>query len=215
VRRRKRYDLREVAHASLPVIRRRLFTIVSAISLLLCIATVALWIRSYVVVDRISNARPSGDWLDVRTIENVRGTFAYRLGTRFSDLMSSGWSYETLRAADHGGPRRRWMTGRRLEFLGLTITIRHVAVGALERVGEATIPHWLLAPLFAILPSLRLRAILRSHKRLRRGLCAACGYDLRATPDRCPECGAISHRVTESAENRKNQKPQMNTDAHG
>jgi hypothetical protein len=55
------------------------------------------------------------------------------------------------------------------------------------------LPYWMLALtttlLLAVFSRLTFRAH-RRHRRLSRGLCIDCGYDLRESPQRCPECGA-------------------------
>ena len=55
------------------------------------------------------------------------------------------------------------------------------------------LPYWLivfgsaLAPAWSLIGYKRRRAA----RRLAAGCCIHCGYDLRGSPDRCPECGAI------------------------
>lgn len=59
------------------------------------------------------------------------------------------------------------------------------------------LPIWMLTALLLIVPLLRTIPIWRSarrRRRMKRGLCANCGYDIRASHDRCPECGQVTTR---------------------
>jgi hypothetical protein len=66
---------------------------------------------------------------------------------------------------------------------GIYHTMRHDTSLALQ------VPFWAIAVLFGITPVIAVRRALRRQRRARRGLCLRCGYDLRASLGRCPECG--------------------------
>lgn len=75
------------------------------------------------------------------------------------------------------------------DFGGAAIRIRWLLLG---------IPWWFLIAL-PLAPAFerserRYRVGRRRRTRRARGLCRACGYDLRASPNRCPECGKITAR---------------------
>ena len=58
------------------------------------------------------------------------------------------------------------------------------------RIQQMMLSIWVLGlivcPIIAALISYK-----RKRASLQIGKCHVCGYDLRATPDRCPECGTI------------------------
>ena len=62
--------------------------------------------------------------------------------------------------------------------------------------GSVEVPWWSLILLFSAWPASRWAARARARARSRHGLCPACGYDVRATPGRCPECGAAATSLT-------------------
>jgi hypothetical protein len=51
------------------------------------------------------------------------------------------------------------------------------------------VPFWILVVALGIAPAQKTLMRYRRWSRVSRGICPCCKYDLRATPDRCPECG--------------------------
>ena len=96
-----------------------------------------------------------------------------------------------------GGTERpvRWdWVPKILLAAGIGLTIVAIALNVM-RLYESAMRVFLGAvAFFALVPVSVLRRAWREKvqsERRQRGHCPACGYDLRATSGRCPECGAV------------------------
>jgi hypothetical protein len=59
------------------------------------------------------------------------------------------------------------------------------------RSRQLVVPAWILLALSAPLPAVWITRALHQRRRAAFNRCPGCGYDLRATPARCPECGGL------------------------
>ena len=101
--------------------------------------------------------------------------------------------YEVPLSIDPGIPRihRGWLPRySKSSYLlsGVTINDR-LRIDTIIRKGGLYVPLYLPSLLFGVIPTVWFFSFLRRSKRERLRQCLKCGYDLRASKDRCPECG--------------------------
>jgi hypothetical protein len=178
----------------------------TVLSVVLCVAMAVLW------------AADHGATASRELILGVPGGRAYGLIFTFDHLIGAVFrfhqpvrTWDLICTTDHG-----WSTGFYCEVF---LYERHAVWSHLGHFGATAfdgrqkdelfrgaaivmVPAWVPIVLCGIAPAFALRRAMRRWRRLRTGRCAKCGYDLRATPDRCPECGAVPKRSPASSPSR-------------
>jgi hypothetical protein len=104
--------------------------------------------------------------------------YAPSIGARIKD-----WN-----AANSRIPPAEWFGS---PFCGVTIG-EELSPTGLQRFWTIGLPLWMLVVACSIVPGRWFLFQVRAQRRRQRadaGKCVTCGYDLRASTDRCPECG--------------------------
>lgn len=86
-----------------------------------------------------------------------------------------------------------------LKVPGVFVGRRHPSLSSLSFATETGVELHLAWPL-GLAGGALVGSIIHARRRLAgAGCCTSCGYDLRASPDRCPECGEVAAEPSRSS----------------
>ena len=164
--------------------RRFLFSSSALLSAIFLLAVALLWVRSYVAYDLLTATKQSvgagfgsyrghvlliAAWNDDSThpeLDHISGSLP--------DSVAQG-VWEDIR------DKAAW------RMLGFSVTTEFDPVASSGLI--LTMPSWFCVLLTAWIPLRWSLHFHRQRKTHRLGLCPTCSYDLRASKERCPECG--------------------------
>jgi hypothetical protein len=192
--------------------KRCLFNALVGVSLALVLATLILWIRTHSVgedweVVHFGRDHAKGGtlldidfrayngvvmlWAEWAFIADADAPFGKFKPAIKSDKWIVGWDYVHERPYDwRPNPTNRW------ERLGFDLDDETYSDNdGWARIYIVGFPYWLILIVTAALPAWMVLLANGKHRKKKSGRCPACGYDLRATPNRCPECGAVPMKV--------------------
>lgn len=206
----RRSELREAASVCGEMRRwlGRIFCLPAGLSALFCLAIIALWVRGYWVSDDVTRAmgnqaKNAWSWTFFHSgrgrVVLVRHTIDYWPGL-MHDADGVEWERTVSKpSADLPAVANPGTGLPQRHFAGIWHEWRDWPVSyGVDRVDCWGIPLAWLAGVTAVLPGIGAVVFLtkrRRRGRVKRGLCPVCGYDVRATPTRCPECGTVLARA--------------------
>jgi hypothetical protein len=169
-----------------------MFNGIAALSLLLCVATIFLWITGYFVLFDLNWAGHTVEW-ELLCSRGEMSILRMEWGSPIPTA-NAGWNCwgRAPRSLQLQLQRLSGVTGRfRFSAFGFALFQHHKLT--VSDGPEILWPCWAFALLTFSLP---IAWMIHRLRPLVPGFCTVCGYDLRATPDRCPECGAIPKKNT-------------------
>ena len=147
----------------------RFFTLCSALSLALFVVVCAFWVRSHATADTWGRRWVEGA-VNSEIVVHSHVVYVGFLAHSYQAITPAGakpWNHLARPAATTAAPF--WFTPEGV------MRYAHLAVYT------GVLPVWWVAR--------RYSSAIRRRRKL--GLCPNCGYDLRASPERCPECGVV------------------------
>ena len=175
---------------------RFLLYILAIVLLVPLVLSALLWIRSHRVSDNLTldtaHQDEAGKWNHLqRGLYTARGKFVYytRPWATYREAghpPKTGWKLEHYAPTNPDQVFPGWSSGH--GRFGFWVLKDYWIVGSRAVV----IPYWVPTILCFILsiPMMMLarRSAVRAYRK-RHGLCLGCGYDIRESKERCPECG--------------------------